>query len=118
VPVILREYERPLLHCHGRVQKPGKYYVSSLISATQAVAIAGGFNADAKHSTVVVFRQVENGWKQLATLDIKRMLNNLDLAEDVRLQPGGLIYVPKNTLAKIRRFIPSVGTGVQYNPTR
>jgi polysaccharide biosynthesis/export protein len=116
VSVVLKEYERPFFIATGEVQKPGKYDLSSLTTATQGIAIAGGFNADAKHSTVVVFRQVENGWKQLATLDIKRMLNNRDLGEDVRLQPGDLIYVPKNTLAKIRPFIPSVSTGVHYNP--
>jgi polysaccharide export outer membrane protein len=116
--VVLKEYERPFFIATGEVQRPGKYDLSSLITATQGVALAGGFNADAKHSKVVVFRQVENGWTQLATLDIKRMLNNRDLAEDVRLQPGDLIYVPKNTLAKVRRFIPNLSTGVQYNPLR
>ena len=115
VSVILKEYEKPFFIATGEVRKPGRYDLVSQITATQGVAIAGGFNADAKHSEVVVFRQVPNGWTQVATLNLKGMLNQKDLSEDVRLQPGDLIYIPKNTLSKIYRFIPNVGTGVHYN---
>jgi mannose-6-phosphate isomerase-like protein (cupin superfamily) len=40
------------------------------------------------------------------------MLASKDLSEDVHLRPGDLIYVPKNTLSKVRQFIPSTGMGV------
>jgi polysaccharide export outer membrane protein len=116
VSVILREYERPFFIVTGEVQKPGRYELDSQTTATEAVGIAGGFNADAKHSKVVVFRQVENGWSQVKILNLKHMLNERDLSEDVRLQPGDLIYVPKNTLAKVERFIPK--TGVTYIPVQ
>jgi polysaccharide biosynthesis/export protein len=115
VAVILKEYEKPFFIATGEVQKPGKYDLLSQTTATQGVAIAGGFNADAKHSQVAVFRQVPNGWTQVAVLNLKSMLNQRDLSEDLRLQPGDLIYIPKNTLSKIARFIPKVETGVHYS---
>jgi polysaccharide export outer membrane protein len=115
VAVVLKEYEKPFFIATGEVRKPGKYDLLSQTTATQGVAIAGGFNADAKHSQVVVFRQVPNGWAQVATLNLKEMLNQKDLSEDLSLQSGDLIYIPKNTLSKIARFIPKVETGVHYN---
>ena len=114
VSVLLKEYEKPFFIATGEVRKPGKYDLASQTTATQAVAIAGGFSADAKHSEMVVFRQVPNGWTQVATLNLKAMLNQKDLSEDLKLQPGDLIYIPKNTISKIARFIPKVDTGVLY----
>lgn len=114
VAVMLKEYEKPYFLVTGEVQHPGKFDLLSTTTATQAVAMAGGFTADAKHSKVVIFREVSNGWVELKRLDLKAMLNNRDLSEDVRLQPGDLIFVPKNGLSKVQRFIPNPSFGVGY----
>jgi protein involved in polysaccharide export with SLBB domain len=78
----------------------------------EAVAIAGGFTEKAKHSEVVLFRRAPGGWAEAKRLDVKRMLANKDLREDLHLQPGDLIYVPKNMLSKARQFIPNTGLGM------
>ena len=75
--------------------------------STEAVAIAGGFTEKAKHSEVLIFRKVPGGWQAGKRLDVKHMLANADLGEDIHLQPGDLIYVPKNKLSKIKEFIPT-----------
>jgi hypothetical protein len=36
------------------------------------------------------------------------MFNKADLTEDLHLQPGDLVYVPKSRIAKIRDFIPKI----------
>jgi mannose-6-phosphate isomerase-like protein (cupin superfamily) len=40
------------------------------------------------------------------------MLNNRNLAEDLHVKPGDMIYVPKNTISKIQQFLPSYGISI------
>lgn len=114
VAIALREYEKPYFLVTGEVQHPGKFDLLSSTTATEAVAMAGGFTHDAKHSQVVVFREVPNGWVYVKQLNVKEMLKKGDLAEDLRLQPGDLIFVPKNTISKIDRYIPNFGVGYHF----
>jgi len=83
---------------------------------TQAVAIAGGFTEASKHSQVWLFRRVSNDWAETRQLDLKKMLKSGDLREDALLRPGDMLYVPKNTLSKVKRFIPIATVGTYFSP--
>ena len=110
--VLLKEFEKPYFIVSGQVGKPGKYDLLGDTTVTQAVAIAGGFNKDAKHSQVVLFRRVADNWTEADRIDVKNMLNRKDLAEDPRLRPGDMLYVPKNSMSKIKDYLPNYGTGL------
>jgi polysaccharide biosynthesis/export protein len=114
-PVInieLRDFEKPYFTAGGEFGRPGKYELRGDTTVAEAVAIAGGFTDKAKHSEVLVFRQVTGGWQEAKRLNVKQMLTKGNLGEDVHLRPGDLIYVPKNGLSKIREFIPNMGMGM------
>jgi polysaccharide export outer membrane protein len=64
---------------------------------------------------VLLFRRVSQDWAQAKVIDVKKMLNNKTLAEDVHLQPGDMIFVPQNRISKIRKFIPTAGLSM-YSP--
>jgi protein involved in polysaccharide export with SLBB domain len=81
------------------------------------VAIAGDLKESAKHSQVLLFHRTPDGWIQVRKVNLKRTLKEADLQEDVYLQPGDFLYVPKNTLSKIQRFIPTPTIGT-YVPLR
>ena len=66
---------------------------------------AGGFTPASKHSQVVLFRRVSPDLVQATKLDVKHMLKSGNLAEDMRLQPGDMLYVPKNLISKIGPFM-------------
>jgi polysaccharide export outer membrane protein len=89
------------------VEKPGKYDLRSDLTVTEGVAIAGGFNDKAKHSQVVLFRPVPGGGYEAKLLNVKKLLATRNLSEDVQLEPGDMLYVPQNTLSKIRPFLPT-----------
>jgi polysaccharide export outer membrane protein len=112
IDVELKDFEKPYFVAGGELGRPGKYELRGETTVAEAIAIAGGFTDKAKHSEVVLFHRVPGGWDQARKLDIKKMLANKDLTEDVQLRPGDLIYVPKNRLSKIRTFIPSTGIGI------
>jgi polysaccharide biosynthesis/export protein len=111
INIELRDFEKPYFVADGEIGKPGKYDMRGDVTLTEAIAIAGGFTDKAKHSDVVLYRRTEGGWVEAETFNVKKMLAEKDLNEDVHLKPGDLVYVPKNRLSKIRQFIPSTGLG-------
>jgi polysaccharide export outer membrane protein len=112
INVELKDFEKPYFIAGGEFGHPGKYELRGDTTVTEAVAIAGGFTDKAKHSQVVLFRRAPGGWAEAKRLDVKQMLASRDLSEDPHLRPGDLIYVPKNTLSKIKQFIPNTGLGM------
>jgi protein involved in polysaccharide export with SLBB domain len=78
--------------------------------------MAGGFNDAAKHSQVVLFRRVSRDWMEGRIYDVKKMLNDKSLSEDVHLGPGDMVFVPDSRLSKIRRFLPVPTAGMNVSP--
>jgi len=118
ITIALKDFEKPYFIAAGQVARPGKYELRSDLTITEAVAIAGGFNEKSKHSQVVLYRPVPGGGFDAKVLNVKKLLASRNLSEDLRLQPGDLVYVPQNTFSKIRPYIPtpSTGVGAYYNP--
>lgn len=115
ISVVLKEFEKPYFVADGQVAKPGKYEMHGNMTVTQAIAIAGGFQSSAKHSQVVLFRRVDDQWTEAKLIDVKKMENNRDLREDPFLHPGDMLFVPKNIMSKIDRFLPNLSMGT-YMP--
>jgi polysaccharide export outer membrane protein len=111
ISVVLKEFEKPYFIADGQVGKPGKYEMHGNMTLTQAIAVAGGFQSAAKHSQVVLFRRVDDQWTEAQLIDVKKMEKKRDLREDPTLHPGDMLFVPKNTMAKIDRFIPNLSMG-------
>jgi protein involved in polysaccharide export with SLBB domain len=97
----------------GEVGHPGKYDIREDVTVAEALALAGGATTNAKSSQVLLFRRVPGGsLVEVRKLNLKSMLSKGDLREDVRLEPGDLVYVPKSTIGKISRFLPSTSVGL------
>jgi len=116
INVELKDFEKPFFIVGGEVGRPGKFDLRGETTATEAVAIAGGLRDSAKHSEVVLFHRVPDGWVQVKKLNMKKMLKDANLNEDAYLQPGDFLYVPKNAMSKISRFIPTSSLGLYANP--
>jgi polysaccharide export outer membrane protein len=106
VTVTLQTFVSPYFTAYGEVGKPGKYDLHGDTTVAQAIAVAGGFTASAKHSQVMLFRRVSNEWVSAQKVDVKHMLKSGNLAEDLHLQPGDMLYVPKNVISKSKDIIP------------
>jgi polysaccharide biosynthesis/export protein len=111
ITVVLKDFERPYFVAGGEVGKPGKYELRSPINIVEAVEIAGGFTHSAKHSQVLLFRHVNDDLIEAHAYDIKKMLKQRMLTEAAQLQPGDLVFVPRNAVSKMEPFLsrPSVG---------
>jgi polysaccharide export outer membrane protein len=118
VGVALKDFEHPYFIVGGQVGHPGKYELRSDTTVAEAVAIAGGLAPAAKHSQVIVFRRVSDDLVETRVVDLKKMLKQKDLREDVHLRPGDLVFVPQNFISKIERFVTRPTMGMYLSPTQ
>ena len=116
ITVDLKEFEKPYFIAIGKVGRPGKYDLRGTTTITQAVAIAGGFDDAAKHSQVMLFRRSGDDWVEVKRFDMKALLQAKNLNEDIVLQPGDLVYMPKSAWGKIGDWIPHTSIGVPIVP--
>lgn len=116
ISVVLREFEKPYFIAGGQVSKPGKYDLRGRTTATQAVAIAGGFSEYSKNSQVLLFRRYNDDLMEVKVLNLNKVLKDKNYQEDLQLQPGDMLYVPKTFMAKIDRFLPRSSLGMFFSP--
>lgn len=105
VSLTLREFVKPQITVAGEVAKPGMFELRGSLTATQAIALAGGFRESAKHSTVALVRRVDDQWAEIKVLDMKRMVNRRGFGEDVQLSAGDMLVVPQSRLGRIERVV-------------
>jgi len=116
ITLTLKEFDKPYFLASGEVTRPGKYELRGDVTVNEAVAIAGGFTKQARHSQVVVFRRVSTDVSEAHVLDLKKMLAARDLREDLHLRPGDFIFVPQSRITKIHRFVPTNSLSWYMNP--
>jgi polysaccharide biosynthesis/export protein len=114
VTMELKNFNKPYFIVNGQVHSPGRYDLRGYTTATQAVAMAGGFEDSAKHSQVLVFRRVNNDWYEVKSVNLKHILQGHDVNEDPEIRTGDMLFVPQNFISKIKKFIPSTGVGTYY----
>ena len=118
VTVVLKDFERPYFIASGEVTHPGKYELRGPTTVSAAIAMAGGFTQQSKHSQVVLFRRVSPALLETRVLNVKQMLNRHNLNEDLCLQPGDYVFVPRSTVSKIMRFVPATSMGLYSSAAR
>jgi len=116
--IVLKDFDRPSFTASGQVSHPGKYELRSATTVAEGLAIAGGWNGQAKHSQVVLFRHVSDQLVEARLLDMKAMLKRRQLGEDLFLKPGDFIYVPQNTISKIQRYFPTSMMSLYTTPAQ
>lgn len=118
VAVALKEFEHPYFIAGGEVSRPGKYELKADLNILQAIEIAGGFTHQAKHSQVLLFREVDKGMFETHVYDLKSMIKSKTLREIAELRPGDLIIVPQNVVSKIQPFITRPALDMYVSPTQ
>ena len=103
--VILKEFQRPYFVVAGEVGQPGKIEMRERVTAIQAIMLAGGLKEGAKASQIVVFRKINSDLAEVKLLNLKNIRRTSDLENDLTLQPGDMVYVPRDKITKIERFM-------------
>jgi polysaccharide export outer membrane protein len=114
--VILKEFQKPYIVVAGEVNQPGKLELRERLTAIQAVLLAGGLKETAKSSQILVFRKLNSDTAEVKVLNFKTLKSSSDLENDLTLQPGDMIMVPRNRISKIERYIRYASMAAFFAP--
>ena len=114
--VLLKEFQKPYFVDAGEVGTPGKIEMRERVTALQAIMLAGGMKESAKSSQVVVFRQINSDYAEVKLLNLKSIKKTSDLENDLTLQAGDMVYVPRDKISKVERFIRIASIGAFMMP--
>lgn len=103
--IVLKEFQRPYFVVAGEVATPGKIEMRERVTAIQAIMLAGGMKETARSSQVVVFRKINSDTAEVKLLNLKDIRRTSDLENDLTLQAGDMVFVPRDKISKIERFM-------------
>lgn len=114
--VSLKDFDKPSFIASGEVGHPGKYEIRTDVTLSEALAIAGGASDRARISKVVLYRRTPEGTFEGKVYNLKRLMAAHDLSEDPLVQPGDLLYVPRNISSRLHALLPTTSMGAFYGP--
>ena len=103
--IVLKEFQKPYFVVAGEVSQPGKIEMRERVTALQAIMLAGGMKEGARSSQVVVFRRINSDTAEVKLLNLKNIRRTTDLENDLTLQPGDMVFVPRDKISKIERLM-------------
>jgi len=103
--IVLKEFQKPYFVVAGEVAQPGKIEMRERVTAIQAIMLAGGMKETARSSQIVVFRKINSDMAEVKLLNLKSIRRTSDLENDLTLQAGDMVYVPRDKISKIERFM-------------
>src|SRR6202035_2207532 len=106
-----------IVYALGAVTRPGGFVVSNdrgQLTTLKLLALAGGLERTAKSDRAVIVRHDSNGQQHEVEVDLKKVMKFE--AEDIRLQPSDILYIPKSAakqaLIKAAELSIAIGSAV------
>jgi polysaccharide export outer membrane protein len=114
--LILKQFQQPYIVVAGEVAKPGKIDLRENTTAMQAVLTSGGFLPSAQTGQVLLFRKINGDTAEIKVLNLTSLRKTSDLEKDIQLESGDMLFVPRNKLERISRYIKILNIGMYFNP--
>ena len=90
----------------GEVVRQGIYPLKDAQDLLAALSLAGSITRLAKEENTLIVRGYEQGKEPLVMMsDVKALLRKADLAQNVRLQDGDLVYIPRMLIGDINDWL-------------
>jgi polysaccharide biosynthesis/export protein len=118
ITLTLVEYVRPMFTVVGQVASPGRYELHGSLNTIEAIAMAGGFKDNAKHSQVILFRRLDKEHNETRIVNFKELTNpaHPHIEESPIVQAGDLLIVPKNRASKVADYVHWINFGGAITP--
>jgi protein involved in polysaccharide export with SLBB domain len=85
----------------GEVYRPGEIALGGRSSFLQMLFKAGGLKPSAAPGKILLIRHDDQGTIARLRLNANAMLTSQAAAQDIRMLPYDIVYVPKSTIAKV-----------------
>jgi len=112
INVLLRDYQKPYFTVAGEVAHPGRFDMRGRVTVVEAIAVSGGFKDSAKHTQVILVRKADPEHAQVRMLDLRKLMSEKGIHEDMEIKPGDMLVVPKNALSRVDPYIRLASTGL------
>lgn len=106
-----------IVYALGAVTRPGGFVIANdrgQLTTLKLLSLAGGLDRAAKSDHAVIVRRDTNGQQHEVEVDLRKVLKFQ--AEDVRLQPSDILYIPrsaaKQALIKTAELSVAIGSAV------
>lgn len=96
----------------GEVKSPGYFQADGSITALEAISRAGGFTTEGQSKTVMLIRSGQMK-PALYSLNLQKALEDGDLRQNLLLQRGDIVYVPRTLIADVDSFFKHMSTILQ-----
>lgn len=88
----------------GEVKNPRIVTIKGKLTLIDAITEAGGFTRDAVRKSVMVVRG-ELGSQKGIRVNAKQLLKEGDISQNIKLEAGDIVFVPKTFVVSIERFL-------------
>jgi polysaccharide export outer membrane protein len=105
VIVLLKEYVKPFFTVTGEVARPGRVELHGPVTLVEAIALSGGFKDSARRTQVLLLRKSAQDMAQVKVFDLRKLMSPEGILEDVTIQPGDMLVVPRNAISKIEPYV-------------
>jgi polysaccharide biosynthesis/export protein len=101
VTVTLLAFRSKKVYILGEVRSPGAYPLTSKMNVFDATATAGTMTVNSDPSKVRVVRPSTTGDPRVFEVNLSKVIKKGDASENFDLEPGDIVFVPKNGLAQV-----------------
>jgi polysaccharide export outer membrane protein len=105
VTVFLKDFVKPHFVVAGEVAHPGTFELRGDIGIIQAIAMSGGFKDSARRTQVVLVRKYNAQIAEVKVFDVRKLMTPKNIREDIALQPGDMLVVPRNNISKLEPYM-------------
>jgi len=116
IDVDLKDFQKAYFIVTGQVSSLDSTDLRYDLTASEAIAVAGGFMADSKDPRLSL--PSLDGWLvQARELKLKDFLHGKNVNEDAQIRSGEHDFRSRKTITKVRKYIPyGVGVPVGISP--
>ena len=100
------------LYVLGEVNSPGVYVHETPKTVSEAIALAGGFNHNAKRTEVVLMRRNADNSLKHFIVNIDGLMKGEETGKDFYLSKGDILFVPLSNVALMDRFFIHLSTAL------
>ena len=93
----------------GEVAQQGIYPLKQVQDLLGAISLAGNFTNAAKEENTLIVRGYEPGKEPLVMMaDLNAILRKGDIAQNIPLENGDLVFVPPRRIGDVNRWISNI----------
>jgi protein involved in polysaccharide export with SLBB domain len=112
ITVIVRQFSDQKIFVGGEVARPGLIPYSEKLTVLRAIIQAGGANRSGRLDNVLILRDIPGKGTTLLKVDLKQLVRRGNLAEEPKLQPYDVVFVPRSSISKMNQFVSEYVQGL------